>query len=142
MRILVIDGQGGKLGALLVEQLRQRLPEAEVIAVGSNSIATSAMLRAGAQSGATGENPVVHLSPSTDLIMGPSGIIMANSLLGEITPAMAVAVGSAKAMKILIPLNKCCHHFVGVQELSMSESVRLAVDAAVKFAQEPQHFCP
>lgn len=142
MRILVIDGQGGKLGALLVEQLRLRLPAAEVLAVGSNSIATAAMLRAGAHGGATGENPVVFLSPTADLIIGPSGVIMANSLLGEITPAMAVAIGSAKAMKILIPLNKCCHQFVGVQEMSMSESVRLAVESAITYTQQPERFCP
>ena len=141
MKIMILDGQGGKLGALLVEQLRQQLPEAELIAVGTNSLATSAMLRAGAQAGATGENPVQFISPTVDLILGPSGIIMANSLLGEVTPAMAVAIGTAKAMKILIPVNKCCHYFVGVQELSLAESVRLAVQATVKFAQDPQHFC-
>ncbi len=142
MRILVVDGQGGKLGALLVEQLRSKCPQAEVLAVGSNSIATSAMLKAGAQGGATGENPVVYLSPTADLIIGPSGIVMANSLLGEITPAMAVAIGSSKAVKILVPLNKCCHYFVGVQELTLAESVRQALDAVLEYSKDPSHFCP
>lgn len=142
MRILVVDGQGGKLGALLVEQLRSKCPQAEVLAVGSNSIATSAMLKAGAQGGATGENPIVHLSPTADLILGPSGIVMANSLLGEITPAMAVAIGSSKAVKILVPLNKCCHYFVGVQELTLAESVRQALDAVLEYSKDPGRFCP
>ncbi|MCE5197020.1 MAG: DUF3842 family protein [Negativicutes bacterium] len=135
MKILVMDGQGGKLGALLVEQLLKRWPQIRLIALGTNSTATAAMLRAGAESGATGENPVIYNSGEADLIIGPTGIVLANALLGEVTPAMAVAVGSSKAKKILIPMNKCNHYIVGQQELPMAESVRLAVEAvAVELA--------
>lgn len=129
MKILVMDGQGGKLGSLIVEQLTKRWPQLKIIALGTNSTATSAMLRAGAESGATGENPVVYNCSDADLIIGPTGIVLANALLGEVTPAMAVAVGGSNAKKILIPMNKCNHYIVGLQELPMSEYVRLALEA-------------
>ena len=92
MKILVIDGQGGRMGKALVETLRRRGFSGEILAVGTNSAATAAMLKAGADEGATGENPVVVASRRADVILGPMGIIAANSLLGEITPAMALAV--------------------------------------------------
>ena len=99
MKIIVIDGQGGKMGKGVVEQLKKAHPGLELIAVGTNSIATSAMLKAGADAGATGENPVVVNSRDADIIIGPIGIVIANSLLGEITPAMAVAVGAVPPRK-------------------------------------------
>ncbi len=129
MKILIMDGQGGKLGSLIVEQLLRRWPQIKLIALGTNSTATAAMLRAGAESGATGENPVIYNSGDADLIIGPTGIVLANALLGEVTPAMAVAVGGSKAKKILVPMNKCNHYIVGLQELPMAEYVRLAVEA-------------
>ena len=104
MHILVIDGQGGRMGAALTEQIKYTLPEAEIIAVGTNSMATSAMLRAGADAAATGENPVVVNSRWADVIVGPIGIITANALLGEITPQMAAAVSESVAKKILLPV--------------------------------------
>ena len=125
MKLLVIDGQGGRIGKLLVEQLKQRLPGVEIIAIGTNSIATAAMLKAGADLGATGENPVVFNCLDADVIVGPMGIVIANSLLGEITPAMAVAIGQCKAIKILIPVNRCNHTLVGTQNLPLSEYIQI-----------------
>ena len=128
MKIIVIDGQGGKMGKGVVEQLKKAHPELELIAVGTNSIATSAMLKAGADAGATGENPVVVNSRDADIIIGPIGIVIANSLLGEITPAMAVAVGSSPAQKILIPSSRC-HQFVsGCRELPLGSYIREVVE--------------
>ncbi len=127
MKIVVIDGQGGKIGQTLVEQLKQELPDCKLIAIGTNSIATSAMLRAGADFGATGENPVIFNCAGADIIIGPLGIVVANSFHGEITPSMALAVGQSSAQKILIPINRCNNTVVGVQELSFSEYVKLAV---------------
>ena len=107
MKILVIDGQGGKMGAALTDQIKKNMPDAEVVAVGTNSLATSAMLRAGADAAATGENPVVVNCTWADVIVGPIGIILANALWGEITPKMAAAVSECVAKKILIPVNRC-----------------------------------
>lgn len=127
MNILVIDGQGGRMGAALTEQIKAALPNAELIAIGTNSLATSAMLRAGANAAATGENPVVVNSRWADVIVGPIGIITANALLGEITPSMAAAVSESPAKKILLPVSRCAVTIVGVQEKTLSEYVREAV---------------
>lgn len=129
MNILVIDGQGGKMGAALTEQIKKSLPDAELIAIGTNSLATSAMLRAGADAAATGENPVVVNSRWADVIVGPIGIIVANALLGEITPKMAAAVSESSAKKILIPVNRCSVTVVGVEEKTLSDYVRQSVMA-------------
>lgn len=128
MKLLVIDGQGGKMGKAIVEQLKTAFPKQKIIAVGTNSIATSTMLKAGADMGATGENPVIYNSTKADIIIGPIGIIVANSLLGEVTPRMAEAVSSSQAVKILIPSSKCNSHVVSTQELTLTEYVGLAVD--------------
>ena len=129
MKIMIIDGQGGRMGSLLTEKTKNAaLPGAQIYAIGPNSIATAAMLKAGADYGATGENPVLVNSRDADYIIGPLGIMAADSLLGEVTPAMAVAVGQSSAMKILLPVNKCNHHVVGVSsEYSMSELAEQAV---------------
>lgn len=125
-KILVIDGQGGRMGAALVERfLRAGLP-AEITAVGANSAATAAMLKAGAQAAATGENPVVVCSRQADIIAGPMGIITANALLGEITPKMAAAVSESPAQKLLIPVSRCSVTVVGVEDLPLGEYVKLA----------------
>ena len=128
MKIVIIDGQGGKMGKMIVEQLKKTLPEYELIAIGTNSIATAAMLRAGADFGATGENPVIFNCADADIIIGPLGIVVANSLLGEVTPPMALAIGQSKGQKILIPINKCNNTVVGTQELPFTEYIRLAVE--------------
>ena len=129
MKIMIIDGQGGRMGSLLTEKTKNAaIPGAQIYAIGTNSIATAAMLKAGADYGATGENPVLVNSRDADYIIGPLGIMAADSLLGEVTPAMAVAVGQSSAMTILLPVNKCTHHVVGVSsEYSMSELAEQAV---------------
>lgn len=125
MKITIIDGQGGKIGKTLIEQLKKRHPELELYAIGTNSIATSAMLKAGADYGATGENPCIVNASDSDIIIGPIGIVFANALLGEITPAIATAIGASKAYKILIPVNKCNHFIIGCEEITLSEQIRL-----------------
>ena len=129
MTIMVIDGQGGKMGKGLVEQLKKLCPEDEILAIGTNSIATAAMLKAGADAGATGENPA---SRTADIIVGPMGIVIADSLMGEITPKMAVAIGQSLAQKVLIPVNRCQHFVVGCRDISMGEYVKLAVEEVLK----------
>lgn len=124
MKVIVIDGQGGKMGKAIVEQLKKAYPQQELIAIGTNSIATSAMLKAGADGGATGENPVIVNSRDADIIIGPIGIVIADALLGEITPAMAAAVGKSTAQKFLVPVSRCHHHVVGCCELPLGESIR------------------
>lgn len=125
--IIVIDGQGGKIGKMMVEQLKQKLPSAYIIAIGTNSIATATMLKAGADAGATGENPVLVNAKQADIIVGPLGIIIADALLGEITPRMAQAICQSKAQKVLLPVNKCHTTIVGLKEITLSEVVALAV---------------
>ena len=115
MTILVIDGQGGRLGQKLVESLRKSFPDAELLAVGTNTVATEAMLKAGADRAATGENAVVVSSRSADIIAGPLGIALADALMGEITPVMANAVASARAYRVLIPMNLCDTYVAGVE---------------------------
>lgn len=128
MKITIIDGQGGKIGKTIVEQLKKAHPEQELYAIGTNSLATSAMLKAGADYGATGENPCVVNAADSDIIIGPVGIVIANALLGEITPAIAMAVGASKAFKILIPMNKCNHHIVGCADMGLSENIRMVCE--------------
>ena len=130
MTIMVIDGQGGKMGKGLVEMLKKSCPEDEILAIGTNSIATAAMLKAGADAG--GENPAVVTSRTADIIVGPMGIVIADSLMGEITPKMAVAIGQSPAKKVLIPVNRCQHFVVGCRDVSMGEYVKLAVEEVLK----------
>jgi len=127
MKIIVIDGQGGKIGKLIIEQVKKDLPDQRIIAIGTNSIATSAMLKAGADAGATGENPIIVNSSDADVIIGPIGIMIANSLLGEITPRMADAVSQSKGLKLLLPLNKCSMIVVGSRDCSLADAVKLVV---------------
>lgn len=108
MKIAVIDGQGGGIGKNLILNLKERLPEdITLIALGTNALATSAMIKAGADEGATGENAIIFMAPKVDLIVGPIGIVVGNSMLGELTPMMAEAIGSSPCRKILIPVQKC-----------------------------------
>lgn len=127
MKTVVIDGQGGKLGQMIVEEIRKEKIETEIYVIGTNSIATSSMLRAGADFGATGENPVIVACRDADIITGPIGIISADSLLGEVTPKMAVSVGQSNALKLLLPVSHCNNRVVGVKEQTMTEMVREAV---------------
>lgn len=124
--VLVIDGQGGGLGRQLVAAIAAVCPEAELTAVGTNSLAANAMLKAGAARAATGENAVVVNCRRADVIVGPIGIVIADALLGEITPAMAAAVCQSGAKRVLVPINHCENYVVGVPEQPVSQLVSAA----------------
>lgn len=126
--IVVIDGQGGRLGSMIVERIRADKLDCRIRAVGTNTIATNAMLKAGAEEAATGENPVVVACREADIILGPIGILAADALLGEITPTMAAAVGQSRAEKILLPVNMCSTRVVGVRAMTFSELVAAAAE--------------
>ena len=130
MRILVIDGQSGRLGAQIIEGLlKAGLSEQHtLIAVGTNALATSGMIGAGAVQGATGENAVIVQSRQADVIAGPIGIVLADAMLGEITPAMAAAVGQSRAARVLLPSDRCSTRVVG----SLPMTRRQLVDEAVR----------
>ncbi|MGD0622063.1 MAG: DUF3842 family protein [Thermacetogeniaceae bacterium] len=135
MRIAVIDGQGGGVGKHITERIRKCLgPEVEIIALGTNSTATSLMLRAGANEGATGENAVVQTVAGVDVITGPISILAANSMLGEVTPGMAAAIGSSKALKLLLPIGRSRIEIVGV----LSEPLPHLVEKLVQVLKELQ----
>lgn len=128
MKVVVIDGQGGKMGCAVISALKKAYSDQEVYGIGTNSIATAAMLKAGADYGATGENPVAVACRDADVVIGPLGIVIADSLFGEVTPAMAAAVGSSRAYKILIPVNRCNHWVAGTENLPLSEYIRQVVE--------------
>ena len=132
-KILVIDGQGGQLGSQIVKALIAKFPGIAITAIGTNATATSAMLKAGASMAATGENPVIVACRKADIIIGPIGIVIADALMGEVTPAMAVAVGQADAARILIPMNKCENLVAGVSNLSTSVLIQDAVTKVGQF---------
>ena len=136
MKVVIIDGQGGRLGSLLAEAIRKENLPVKLLAVGTNAIATAAMLKAGASRGATGENPVLVACRDADVILGSIGILSADSLLGEITPQMAVAVGQSRAVRLLLPLNRCNNRVVGVKDATMSELVREAVEQLKTLLQQ------
>ncbi|MEH2929674.1 DUF3842 family protein [Clostridiaceae bacterium] len=135
-KITIIDGQGGKMGKAIVEQLKKQFPQQEILAVGTNSTATAAMLKAGADYGATGENPVIVAARDSDLIIGPIGIVIADSLHGEITPAMAMAVGQSHAKQLLMPVNRCNHHVIGTDQMSLNEIIALVIEEVRKCMKE------
>ena len=138
MNILVIDAQGGGIGKQVIAAIKKNFPGQPVTAVGTNSAATSAMLKAGADAGATGENPAVVNCRDADVIAGPIGILAADSLLGEITPAMAVAVGQSSARKLLLPVNHCNNVVVGTQSMSLSKLMDEAVELLRAICGEAQ----
>ncbi len=122
--ILIIDGQGGGIGRQLVAAVKETLPNVQITAVGTNSAATSVMLKAGADQAATGENAVIVNSAKADVIIGPIGIVIADALLGEITPRMARAVGQSRAKRILIPVNHCDNIVAGVSSLHVGTLIQ------------------
>jgi hypothetical protein len=132
-KIMVIDGQGGKLGKQLVESIRAVLPAVHMTVVGTNSMATANMMKAGVDAAATGENAVIVGCRTAEIIVGPVGIVIADSLHGEITPGMAVAIGQSLAQKVLIPVNKCSHTVVGVADYSMTRLIEAAVNTIRSF---------
>lgn len=132
MNIVIIDAQGGGVGKQLIEQLRRALPQQKLIAVGTNAMATSAMLRAGADQGATGENAVKVCAAQADLILGPVGIVLCDAMLGEITGEMAMAIGRSKAHKILVPMSRCHVTVAGTPAMTTAEAIEAAVNEAVR----------
>lgn len=132
MKLLIIDGQGGQLGAQLIKAIMSRFTDMKIMAVGTNATATAAMLKAGAKQAATGENPVIVACRKADVIIGPIGIVIADAMYGEVTERMAVAVGQADATRILIPINKCENLIAGVSDTSMSAMIE---DTLVKLAK-------
>ena len=133
MRIVVIDGQGGRLGREVVSAVRDAFPKAEIKVIGTNSVATATMLKAGASEGATGENPAIVACRHADYILGPLGIVIAASLMGEVTPAMALAVAQSPAKRILIPMNMCDNLVAGVDRQPVSD---LVADVITKIREE------
>ena len=133
--ILIIDAQGGGIGRLLVSAIRQELPGVSITAVGGSSAATAAMLKAGADRGATGENAVAVACRSADVILGPIGIVIADAMLGEITPKMAAAVAQSRAKRILIPFDHCDNIVVGVRGAGMKALVQEAVSVLAELVK-------
>ena len=141
--VLIVDGQGGRIGRALAERLSQRLdpekPAFSLTAVGSNAMATANMLKgASGMKGATGENAVAVCARRADIITGPIGIIIADAMLGEITPAMATAISSSDAVRVLIPMNKtqCENYIVGVRDNSLTALLDEAADTVVRLAED------
>ena len=132
MTVLVLDGQGGRLGKQLVKEILTRFPDCDLLAVGTNSMATESMLKAGAPRAATGENAVVVACRRADVIVGPVGMVIADALLGEVTPAMAQAVGQSGAIRILLPSDKCETYIAGTGGRTMSALIE---DAMAKLAE-------
>jgi hypothetical protein len=138
MRIIVIDGQGGGIGRSFVELLVKNFPDAEIGATGTNSIATETMLKGGPSFAATGENAILFNAAEADVIIGPAGIIMANALHGEISPAIAMAVSSSKAKVVLIPMNHCRAYIAGVEEKKVAEYLQDAIDIIRRIMKEEE----
>ena len=128
MKVLVIDGQGGGVGRQLAVQIKQAFPDVELMAVGTNTIATSAMMKGGADAAATGENAVLVGARKADVIIGPLGIVVADSLGGEITPAMANAVAQSGAKRILLPFKHCDNVIVGVSDYTLGNLIQQAIE--------------
>ncbi|MDD5918630.1 MAG: DUF3842 family protein [bacterium] len=123
MKILVIDAQGGGIGKQVVAAIKREQSHIEITAVGTNSTATTAMLKAGADHAATGENAVVVGCRTADVIIGPIGIVIADAMFGEVTPTMAIAVGQSRAKRLLIPVNHCDNIIVGISDLSVGSLI-------------------
>lgn len=122
MNILVVDSPGG-IGKQVISKVKEYLPEAAITAMGTNGIATAAMLKAGADRAATGENAVLVGCRTADVIVGPIGIVIADALLGEVTPAMAAAIGQSPAKRILIAVNQCENIVIGMDELKKNRLI-------------------
>ncbi len=123
MNITIIDGQGGQLGAQLIKEITAQFENIKLTAVGTNAVATATMLKAGAKNAATGENSVIVACRKSDIIIGPVGIVIADSLLGEITDKMAVAIGQSNAIRIFLPVNKCDNMIAGITNVNVKELI-------------------
>ncbi len=136
MKILIIDAHGGGLGKQLVSAIRNAYPEMDILAVGTNSVAASVMLKAGATHAATGENAVIVACRTADVIIGPLGIVIADAMYGEITPAMALAVAQSNARRILIPFNQCENIVVGISDYNTTRLIQMAVAELTKYLEQ------
>lgn len=137
--IAVVDGQGGGIGRQCIERLTKCLPkELPVVirALGTNGFATAAMLKAGASDGATGENAIIHNVKRADIIMGPFGISIPHAMLGELSPAIAEAIGASDALRILIPFDGCNTKIVVINEGTLQQYIERAVEFAINKLQE------
>jgi hypothetical protein len=133
MKLMIMDGQGGGIGAAIIKSLRDAMAvDLTILALGTNSAATTRMMKAGANRGATGENAIVRTSHMVDVIIGPMAIIMADAMMGEVTPAMAAAVASSPAQKVLIPLSQERVRLVGVT----GEPLPHLAEQVVRFVKE------
>lgn len=130
MKLLVIDGQGGGVGKSLVSALKQVMPEQPVMALGTNAQATAAMLKAGADAGATGESAIRYQCATADVIIGVTGLLHANAMMGEISPDIAAAVSGSEAQKVLVPLERCGLLIAGVGRRPLDGLIREAVRMA------------
>lgn len=141
MKLIVIDGQGGGVGKSLVTALKQLVPDQRIIALGTNVQATAAMLRAGADTGATGESAIRYQCKSADIILGVTGILHANAMMGEISPAIAAAVSLSEAQKVLVPLERCGLCIAGVGKQPLDSLIREAARMAAALCGQPDtHF--
>ena len=134
--IMVVDAQGGGLGKQLIGSIKKELEDVHVVAVGTNSIATSAMLKAGADEAATGENAIKVVAKKADVIIGPIGMVIADAMLGEITPGIACAVAQADARRILIPFSNCDNYIAGVSDFSMGRLMADALGTLIEYMSE------
>lgn len=125
--LVVIDGQGGGIGRIIIEKLKHEIPEIYVRAVGTNSVATNSMLKGGADDGATGENAIIYNSKKANIIIGVMGILIPNGLLGELTPKMVEAIGISDAVKIMIPMNRC-NIKVAVPKITLNEHIAASIE--------------
>ena len=133
MKILIVDGQGGGVGRQLAARIKESFPDVSLMAVGTNTIATAAMLKGGADNAATGENAIIVAARKADVIVGPLGIVVADSLGGEISPAMANAVAQSDAKRILIPFKHCDNVIVGVSDFTLGNLIQQAVEELRKY---------
>ena len=134
MKIAVIDGQGGGIGKKLIEKIKEKnIEDLEIVALGTNSMATAAMLKAGADIGATGENAIAVNAYKVQVLMGPLAIVIPNSIMGEITPRISYAIGNSAALKILIPINRCNTIIAGTTDKKLNELLEYAVDELLHY---------
>jgi len=133
LKLIVIDGQGGGVGRSLITALKSRMPDQPVIALGTNAQATAAMLKAGADAAATGESAIRYQCKTADIILGVTGILHANAMMGEISPGIAAAVSLSEGQKILIPLERCGLNIAGVGKQPLDSLIRQAAEMAVHF---------
>ena len=136
LKLIVIDGQGGGVGRSLITALKSRMPDQPVIALGTNVQATAAMLRAGADNGATGESAIRYQCKTADIILGVTGILHANAMLGEISPGIAAAVSLSEAQKVLVPLERCGLTFAGVGRQPLDALIKQAAELAAQFCEQ------